>query len=169
MASKTCASCLRTLHRQPRSIAQVFSNAPSIKSILTISQKASGLSASRAFTTTASRHLELNPGPNTTPRTSVRPVDPVRAEGEPKIGKPMPASIKAAAGLKRVAGRTTETYTAYGATEILYKECSLQADYSIPQAGKDDQEMPKTEAGEDLGVGEGWWLKGKPSGAIKWI
>jgi cytochrome b pre-mRNA-processing protein 3 len=43
----------------------------------------------------------------------------------------------------------------------LYKECALQADYSIPQAGKDDQEMPKTEAGEDLGVGEGWWLTGK--------
>jgi cytochrome b pre-mRNA-processing protein 3 len=44
---------------------------------------------------------------------------------------------------------------------LLYKECALQADYSIPQAGQDDQEMPKTEAGEDLGIGEGWWLTGK--------
>jgi cytochrome b pre-mRNA-processing protein 3 len=68
--------------------------------------------------------------------------------------------MKAAAALNKVAGRATETYTAYGATELLYKECALQADYSIPQAGKNDQEMLKTEAGEDLGVGEGWWLTG---------
>jgi len=54
----------------------------------------------------------------------------------------------------------TETYTAYGITEILYKECALQADYRIPQAMDHDAEMPKTEDGEDLGVGGGWWHAG---------
>jgi cytochrome b pre-mRNA-processing protein 3 len=63
--------------------------------------------------------------------------------------------------LKKVAGRVTQTYTAYGATEVLYIECARQADYSIPQAGKDEEELPKTESGEDLGVGEGWWHTGK--------
>jgi len=52
------------------------------------------------------------------------------------------------------------TYTAYGATEELYKECARHADYTIPQAQDSDSEMPKTEDGEDLGVGEGWWHTG---------
>jgi hypothetical protein len=33
----------------------------------------------------------------------------------------------------------------------------LQADYTIPQATDYDAEVPKTEDGEDLGVGGGWW------------
>jgi cytochrome b pre-mRNA-processing protein 3 len=71
-----------------------------------------------------------------------------------------PLSVKAAAGLKKVTGRATQSYTAYGVTEQLYKECSKQADYTIPQAAKGDAEVPKTEDGEDLGVGEGWWHSG---------
>jgi cytochrome b pre-mRNA-processing protein 3 len=126
-------------------------------------QRASRLNTSRAFSSTVARPLEPNPGPNATPRTSIPPVDPARAEGGPKAQTPV--SIKAAAGLKKVAGRATETYTAYGSTELLYKECAVQADYSIPQAGKDEQETPKTESGEDLGVGSGWWHTGRSSWA----
>lgn len=74
--------------------------------------------------------------------------------------------MKAAASLQKVTGKATETYTAYGATELLYKECARQADYSITQAPDAEEELPKTEDGEDLGVGEGWWLSGK-SGNIK--
>lgn len=54
-----------------------------------------------------------------------------------------------------------ETYTAYAVTEELYKECAAQADYSIPQAQDSDAEVPKTEDGEDLGVGMGWWHTGE--------
>jgi len=39
----------------------------------------------------------------------------------------------------------------------LYLECSTQAEYTIPQAKDDEAEMPKTEDGEDLGVGSTWW------------
>jgi cytochrome b pre-mRNA-processing protein 3 len=53
-----------------------------------------------------------------------------------------------------------ETYIAYGATKALYKDCSKQADYTIPQASQKGVEIPKSEKGEDLGVGEGYWYKG---------
>jgi len=48
-------------------------------------------------------------------------------------------------------------------TELLYKECALQADYKIPQARDEDQDIPKAEDGEDLGVpvAKGWWHDGK--------
>jgi len=42
-------------------------------------------------------------------------------------------------------------------TDLLYKECSSQADYTIPPTTDLDAETPKTEGGEDLGVGSGWW------------
>jgi cytochrome b pre-mRNA-processing protein 3 len=48
-------------------------------------------------------------------------------------------------------------------TDQLYKECAKQSDYKIAEATKGDAEIPKTEDGEDLGVGEGWWHTGKPS------
>jgi cytochrome b pre-mRNA-processing protein 3 len=58
-------------------------------------------------------------------------------------------------------GRFTETYTAYGSTEALYKECATQADYTMPKANDEDAEAPKTEDGVDLGVGGGWWHTGR--------
>ena len=57
-------------------------------------------------------------------------------------------------------GTTAETYVAYGMTQKLFEACSSQADYSIPQASQKGAQVPKTEAGEDLGVGEGWWYEG---------
>ena len=71
------------------------------------------------------------------------------------------SNSKAVQELRKLTGRATETYTAFGATEILYKECARQADYSIPQAKDKDAEMPKTADGEDLGVGESWWHTGR--------
>jgi len=56
-------------------------------------------------------------------------------------------------------GNAAETYVAYGMTQKLFESCSSQADYKIPQASQKGAEVPKTEAGEDLGVGEGWWYK----------
>lgn len=62
-----------------------------------------------------------------------------------------------------MAGAATETYVAYGVTEKLFKECARQADYSVPQALEKGAVVPKSEAGEDLGVGEGWWYRGMRS------
>ncbi|KAL2221448.1 hypothetical protein M432DRAFT_172731 [Thermoascus aurantiacus ATCC 26904] len=56
-------------------------------------------------------------------------------------------------------GTTAETYVAYGFTQKLFEACSAQADYRIPQASQKGAQVPKTPAGEDLGVGEGWWYE----------
>lgn len=61
----------------------------------------------------------------------------------------------------RSPGNAAETYVAYGMTQKLFEACSSQADYKIPQASQKGVEVPKTEAGEDLGVGEGWWYTGE--------
>ena len=112
----------------------------------------------RTFMTTPSFYAEL-PEPNATVSTSIPPVVPQRAERGPSSSK-IPVNIKAAAEIRRVAGRATETYTAYGVTENLFQECAKQANYIIPQAADNDAEMPKTEDGEDLGLGDGWWHTG---------
>jgi cytochrome b pre-mRNA-processing protein 3 len=71
-----------------------------------------------------------------------------------------------AKNFSRRPGNAAETYVAYGMTQKLFEACSSQADYKIPQASQKGAEVPKTEAGEDLGVGEGWWYKGKRSLAV---
>ena len=53
----------------------------------------------------------------------------------------------------------TETYVAYGACEILVKECARQADYEVPQRNLKDVPIPRTDDGQDLGVGKGWWYE----------
>lgn len=95
------------------------------------------------------------------PSSSIPPFPKTRVGGNLKSKTAIPVSMKAAAGLQRVTGKATETYTAYGATENLYKECAAQANYSITQEPNSEEQMPKTEDGEDLGVGDGWWLQGR--------
>ncbi|KAE8379530.1 ubiquinol-cytochrome C chaperone-domain-containing protein [Aspergillus bertholletiae] len=56
-------------------------------------------------------------------------------------------------------GTAAETYVAYGMTQKLFEACSSQADYSIPQASQKGAQVPKSEAGEDLGIGKGWWYE----------
>ncbi|KKK26097.1 hypothetical protein AOCH_002148, partial [Aspergillus ochraceoroseus] len=56
-------------------------------------------------------------------------------------------------------GTAAETYVAYGLTQKLFEACSSQGDYRIPQLQEKGAQVPKTEAGEDLGVGEGWWYE----------
>ncbi|CZR61505.1 related to CBP3-required for assembly of cytochrome bc1 complex [Phialocephala subalpina] len=142
MASKTCVSCLRTLQRRSRSIAQTH-------------RASSAFTSARAFTTTSSRHVEL-PEPNATATTSIPPVTPKIATGNTTDAEIPATRLKAAREISKLAGGVTETYTAYGATELLYKECAKQADYTMPQLNT-DEEVPKTEDGVDLGVGDGWW------------
>lgn len=64
--------------------------------------------------------------------------------------------------LRKNARGTTEPYVAYGGTEELFKECARQCSYTIPTAlEKEPIDPPRTAAGEDLGVGEGWWFQPK--------
>jgi len=145
MASKAntaCAGCLRNVRRQtPQLQVSRF-----------------GASSHRAFTTTFGRYAEPHT-PGAMPSSSIPLVSKTRVDGNLKSKSAIPVSMKAAAGLQKVTGKATETYTAYGATENLYKECARQADYSITQEPNSEEEMPKTEDGEDLGVGDGWWLQ----------
>ena len=62
--------------------------------------------------------------------------------------------------LKGQAPGFTETYVAYGVCELLVKECARVADYTVPQAPNADEELPKNEKNEDIGVGTGWWYEG---------
>lgn len=119
-----------------------------------------GASSHRAFTTTSGRYAEPHT-PGAMPSSSIPPFPKTRVGGNLKSKTAIPVSMKAAAGLQKVTGKATETYTAYGATENLYKECAAQANYSITQEPNSEEEMPKTEDGEDLGVGDGWWLQGR--------
>ncbi|TVY23413.1 Protein CBP3, mitochondrial [Lachnellula hyalina] len=153
MASKTCVSCLRILQRQSRFVTRTQTPATRFTT------------PSRAFTTTHKRFAILDPDQDnpTTPNTSIPPVTPkhtkqgtITANGSTVTDSPAVAAAKAPSP-SYPKGGVIGTYTAYGATEELYKECARHADYTIPQAQDSDSEMPKTEDGEDLGVGEGWW------------
>ena len=68
---------------------------------------------------------------------------------------------KIAMKLREKAPAMTETYFAYGACENLFKECSTQADYWVPQAEQKGAEIPMTGEGIHIGVGEGWWYECK--------
>ncbi|QSZ37701.1 hypothetical protein DSL72_008800 [Monilinia vaccinii-corymbosi] len=139
MASKTCNACLRTLG---------FQSGRSLKTRVTTFP-------ARAFATANDKYAnvaEINQNHG----TSIPPVTPPRA-GD-KANQTTHTSQVLAREFKKISGKgLTETYTAYGATEELYKTCSAQADYSIPQASDAEAEMPKTQDGEDLGIGKGWW------------
>lgn len=57
-----------------------------------------------------------------------------------------------AQSLRKHAKGTTETYIAYGATEVMFKSCSAQADYTMPQAKEKGVELPKGPDGMEMGV-----------------
>lgn len=92
-----------------------------------------------------------SPAPTTAPSTHSNPGPPQPSKVDGNVV--LPGSL---ATIMKHAGQ----YTAYGVTEGLFKQCSAQADYTIPQAAEEDFEMPKTAEGEDLGIGGGWWHQG---------
>ncbi|RAL15026.1 uncharacterized protein BO97DRAFT_403661 [Aspergillus homomorphus CBS 101889] len=69
------------------------------------------------------------------------------------------ASSQLAQAIASRPGTPAETYVAYGMTQKLFEACSSQAEYTIPQLNHKGGQVPKTDAGEDLGVGEGWWYE----------
>ena len=81
---------------------------------------------------------------------------PERAEGSYKApSRWLPGD------LEKIKGGPIGTYNAYGMTELLYKECAVQADYTMAKVEEEEAEVLKTEDGEDLGIGGGWWHTGK--------
>ncbi|KAK2880051.1 hypothetical protein FQN49_000629 [Arthroderma sp. PD_2] len=60
---------------------------------------------------------------------------------------------------KRAISGYKETYVAFGATKKLFSACSDQAEYTISEELKKAEQIPKTPAGEDIGVGSGWWYE----------
>lgn len=54
-----------------------------------------------------------------------------------------------------------ENAIAQDVSETLFKECARQADYTVPQAFEKEGEVPKNEAGEDIGQGSGYWYDSK--------
>ena len=96
--------------------------------------------------------------PQSLPPKSIPPSK--NADPEPKQSLLQSAGRSLAAAVRKRAPLTTETYIAYGACNGLVKECARQADYTIPQALDKMGVIPKTKAGEDLGVGSGPWYEG---------
>lgn len=95
--------------------------------------------------------------PNATMTSQVQPVMLNPTGSLPKVISDSPK-------LKIPLSNKFTTYTAYGITEILYKECGSKADYTIPKVSN-DSEPSQTEEGEDLGVGESWWHTGRIPGS----
>ena len=56
-----------------------------------------------------------------------------------------------------------EYFNPKSSTETLFKECASQADYIVPQAFERKGKIPKTEAGEHVGEGSGWWFESERS------
>ncbi|MCJ1319948.1 hypothetical protein MMC15_005284 [Xylographa vitiligo] len=96
------------------------------------------------------RQISLS-GPVNSSASTINGLHPQTAQQSP--------SRKLAQEFRKRAPEITETYVAYGVSEALVKECAKQADYSIPQAKEKGMEVPKTQDGEDLGVGTGWWYE----------
>ena len=68
-------------------------------------------------------------------------------------------TVNTYAKIRNHAPSIIDPYIAYGACDSLMKECSRQADYTIPQLQQKDAPVLKTSSGEDLGVGKGWWYE----------
>lgn len=68
-------------------------------------------------------------------------------------------SARLVRGMRKMAPIMTETYAAYGATDVLFKECARHGDYTIPQAKEKGGVIPTNEEGTHIGVGSGWWYE----------
>ncbi|KFZ06923.1 hypothetical protein V501_06957 [Pseudogymnoascus sp. VKM F-4519 (FW-2642)] len=114
---------------------------------------------SRSFTTT--RYSRASPPNSDKPAaSSLKPTDPLTgssSSASPTTESESGQTSKLAADGLAALSKTAGTYSAYGVAEVLYRQCAAQADYSIPEAAMEDEEMPKTADGEDLGQGAGWW------------
>lgn len=161
-STNLCASCLvvyRSCQKQCISISN-----PSTRNF-----GSRALHTSRTYTTTRPFAAAQVAGPKVkssavgppSSSASQPSAKPPASKEEPRTTASIGPTHGIAKELRKRASATTETYVAYGVCQKLLKECSRQADYRIPQALEKNVEVPKTKAGEDLGVGEGWWYDSK--------
>ena len=152
-----CASCRQVLRLQLRQLRTSKTQGP--HSTPPIRNPPRLLSTSRLLSATQATPKAYQPKPP--------PAHPAVAEAQngdfPErkgSGSPSTAApgLSIAKELHKRVSSVTETYVAYGVCEALVKECARQADYTIPQAHEKNVDVPKTQEGEDLGVGTGWWF-----------
>lgn len=100
------------------------------------------------------------PAPEREPSTAEMQRQIASRMGRPDLGTTLAQKLRSGP-LKR----TADTYITYGLTEALFKKCSVEADYGIPEnqrQGLLSGDGPvKTASGEDLGQPEGksWWFE----------
>lgn len=168
-ARNICKACLRAsqyqTHGQVNLALVVFGNRAADEAQQTTIQHSRSLQwiqvPARSITT--SSHLADNADPKTykSPSISLPKSDPPFKDVafKPPEGRGESTATRLAREMRKRASAATETYVAYGVTEKLFKECSRQAGYTIPQALEKGGKAPKTAAGEDLGIGTGWWYE----------
>jgi cytochrome b pre-mRNA-processing protein 3 len=174
----TCTQCLRALKgvARPNKVLRLDSSIPRtqpqqpsfVRSQVPISSRAFS-SRSRQPQEVVAKNDPIGNVSTTAPTPSPIPSgnEPSTAEMQRQIASRMGRSdLGTTLAQKLRSGplrRTADTYITYGLSEALFKTCSLEADYSIPE----DQRQGlltgtgpvKTASGEDLGQPEGdsWW------------
>ncbi|KAF2765125.1 hypothetical protein EJ03DRAFT_331252 [Teratosphaeria nubilosa] len=136
--SSVCTSCLRALRHQVRRDLQHKSQRPLL----------------RQFSTTTSRRVDQEK-----PRFTKPPPPAPSSFSAENLAK----SLRDNSALRS----TTEPYIAYGGTEDLFKSCTAHCSYTVPPARRNPPEpAPKNDAGEDVGVGKGFWFEAKEKGGL---
>ncbi|KAF7511286.1 hypothetical protein GJ744_004851 [Endocarpon pusillum] len=132
-----------------------------------------------AQTTTApATNIPPSPSPSPSPSLPQDGAGPSTSEMQRTISSTISSSSSLstslpttlATRLRNSATKTTDPYIAYGVTQSLFRTCSAQANYTIPESQRpgilSGQGPPKTSTGEDLGVpgsesaesADSWWF-----------
>ncbi|KAI1878186.1 uncharacterized protein JN550_000368 [Neoarthrinium moseri] len=69
----------------------------------------------------------------------------------------IPEPLRKLGGL--LVSSTSQPYQVHAATETIYKTCAREANYTISETDKRNGTVPKTEEGEEIGVGNTTWHK----------
>lgn len=140
MTAQICRPCRDLARRQLRALIEVHHPVPraSIAEIASASR--------RQYHQTAPRRNEQSQ-PEREPSTFAKAIASVGSAILPK--------------------KATQPYAIFGATDLIYKACSAPANYIISPELRKTDDVPKTEDGEEIGVGGGVWHDGSffaPSG-----
>ena len=149
-SSSVCTACLRALRQQARQELQRSPNTPRIQAL-------------RAFSTARNHRQQAAPPTKRPPPPPPPPPKAKSASAAPEGFSQLAASLRTSSALRG----TTEPYIAYGSTEDLFRTCAAQCNYTIPSIlATPPEPAPKNAGGEDIGVGEGWWLTPKAQGGL---
>ncbi|KAH7037849.1 ubiquinol-cytochrome C chaperone-domain-containing protein [Microdochium trichocladiopsis] len=105
----------------------------------------------------AGRYLSTSTSSTTSRHTSAPSRTPVSQQQRQLSSTAQRQGLRDAIG--KMMSRQTEPYRVISATENIYKACATQADYKISQEDRQNDTIPKTADGEDLGTGSGMWHK----------